>query len=188
MTHKNQVRVVWKEVWSFVSSFLKFLLRTVLSHWDFSNWRFRFFPPLKSNCDSHTMQPTVHAGCFSVSIIHRTLTWTSGPLTRAQVLMDAIAHGGVRTPQESLHWKLTREKNPLPHRGIEPASAACRSNTLSTELHPRPFQSPLLSVSLRACLRQPVSCSQHCSRDTQKKAMRSLNGLWSVILYQGSVD
>ena len=26
---------------------------------------------------SRATQPTVHAGCFSVSIIHRTLTWTS---------------------------------------------------------------------------------------------------------------
>ena len=26
----------------------------------------------------------------------------------------------------------------MPHRGIEPASAACRSNTLTTELHPHP--------------------------------------------------
>ena len=28
--------------------------------------------------------------------------------------------------------------NPQPHRGIEPASAACRSDALPTELHPRP--------------------------------------------------
>ena len=31
------------------------------------------------------------------------------------------------------------EKNPLPHRGIEPASAACRSDALPTELHPHPL-------------------------------------------------
>ena len=48
---------------------------------------------------SRTTQPTVHAECF----IHRTLTWTSGSLTCAQMLMHAIAHGGVRTPEESLH-------------------------------------------------------------------------------------
>ena len=33
----------------------------------------------------HTTQPTVHAGCFSVSIIHQTLTWTMGSLTCAQM-------------------------------------------------------------------------------------------------------
>ena len=35
--------------------------------------------------DSHATQPTVHAGCFSVSIIHQTLTWTTGSLTCAQM-------------------------------------------------------------------------------------------------------
>ena len=31
--------------------------------------------------ESQLSQPPVHAGCFSVSIIHRTLTWTTGSLT-----------------------------------------------------------------------------------------------------------
>ena len=47
---------------------------------------------------SGATQPTVHAGCFSVSIIHRNLTWTIGSLTCAQTLMHAIAHGVVRAP------------------------------------------------------------------------------------------
>ena len=46
-------------------------------------------------------------GC---TIIHRTLTWTTGSLSGAQMLMQAIAHGGVRTPKESLRWKLTLEE------------------------------------------------------------------------------
>ena len=46
---------------------------------------------------SRATQPTVHAGCISVSIIHRTLTWTTGSLTCAQMLIHAIAHGDVRT-------------------------------------------------------------------------------------------
>ena len=46
---------------------------------------------------SRAIQLTVHVGCFSVSIIHRTLTWTKGYLTCAQMLMHATAHGGVRT-------------------------------------------------------------------------------------------
>ena len=37
-----------------------------------------------------------------------------------------------RVCTESWLW----EKNPLPDRGIEPASAACRSDALPTELHP----------------------------------------------------
>ena len=35
------------------------------------------------------------------------------------------------------------EKNPLPHRGIEPVSAACRSDALPTELHPHPISKSL---------------------------------------------
>ena len=42
------------------------------------------------------------------------------------MLVHAIAHGGVQT---------------LPHRRIEPASAACRSDALPIELHPRPTTS-----------------------------------------------
>ena len=38
----------------------------------------------------------VHTGCFSVSIIHRTLTRTTGSSTCAQLLMHAIVHGVYR--------------------------------------------------------------------------------------------
>ena len=38
-----------------------------------------------------------HSACWVFSIIRRTLTWTTGPSTCAQMLMHAIAHGGVRT-------------------------------------------------------------------------------------------
>ena len=34
---------------------------------------------------SRATHPKMHAGCFSVSIIHRTLTWTPEFLTRAQM-------------------------------------------------------------------------------------------------------
>ena len=34
--------------------------------------------------------------------------------------------------------KVDSEKNLLPHQGIEPASAACRSDALPTELYPHP--------------------------------------------------
>ena len=56
-------------------------------------------------------QPTVYAGCFSFSIIHLTLTLTTGSLTWAQRLMHATAHGVTNTCK-SLHWKFTlREKS-----------------------------------------------------------------------------
>ena len=47
----------------------------------------------KASCDSPTAQPTVHAGCFSVSIIHQTLTRTTGSLTCTQMLMYAVDTG-----------------------------------------------------------------------------------------------
>ena len=40
--------------------------------------------------------------------------------------------------------KVDWEKNPLPHQAIEPASAACQSNTLPTELHPQPLLTILM--------------------------------------------
>ena len=50
----------------------------VLSHWDFSHGKFRSFSLGESQLrQSYATQPTVRAGCFSVSIIHRTLTWTT---------------------------------------------------------------------------------------------------------------
>ena len=53
--------------------------------------------------------------------------------------MQAIAHFGcVDTVRESA-LKVDLEKNPLPHRGIEPASAAFRSDALPAELHPFPY-------------------------------------------------
>ena len=61
-------------------------------------WEIRVaFPGENQLRQSRATQATVHAGCFSVSIIHRTLPWTTGSLTYAQMLMHAIAHGGVRT-------------------------------------------------------------------------------------------
>ena len=42
--------------------------------------------------------PVVHAGCFSVSIVHQTRTWTTGSLMSAEMVMHVIAHGSVQTP------------------------------------------------------------------------------------------
>ena len=55
----------------------------------------------------------VCAGYAGVAIIHGTLTWTTGSLSCAQILMHVIAHRGVRTLKESLHWKLTLERKSL---------------------------------------------------------------------------
>ena len=55
------------------------------------------FAPWESQLQQgRATQPTVHAGYFSVSIIHRTLTWTTGSVTCAQMLMHANAQGSIR--------------------------------------------------------------------------------------------
>ena len=54
---------------------------------------------------------------------------------RTDVNAGDCTRGCTDTVRESAlkgDWK----RNPLPHRGIEPASATCRSDALSTELHP----------------------------------------------------
>ena len=55
------------------------------------------FPGKSQLRQSGATQPAVHVGCFFVSIIHLTLTWTTGSVTCAQMLMHATAHRGVRT-------------------------------------------------------------------------------------------
>ena len=39
----------------------------------------------------------MHTGCFSVSIVHGTLAWTTGSLRYAQMLMHAEGGGGTGT-------------------------------------------------------------------------------------------
>ena len=91
---------------------------------EFLPWESRVAFPGKSLLrQGRATQPTVHAGCFSVSIIHRTLTWTTGSVTCAQMLMPVIAHKGVRTPLESLHWKLTLGEKAL----AAPGNRTCLS-------------------------------------------------------------
>ena len=83
-------------------------LTTVLSHWDFSHGKCGLLSPGKPAA-TESRYPTYGTCwvCFGVSIIHRTLSWTTGSFTRAHVLMYAIAHGSVRTPEESLQCKMT---------------------------------------------------------------------------------
>ena len=55
----------------------------------------------------------VRGGYVCVAIIYRTLTWTTGSLSCAQMWMHAISHGGAPTAKESLHWKLTLGRKSL---------------------------------------------------------------------------
>ena len=90
-----------------------------------------------------------------VSIINSTLTWTTGCLTCAHMLMYGIAYGvgwggGCHKRVCSKSWRW--EKNPLSHWGIEPASPAYQSDALPTTFPPLSF----LAYSSNSCLDIPV--------------------------------
>ena len=51
----------------------------------YSGW----FPGEIQLRQSRATQPAVHAWCFSASIIHQALTWTTGSLSCAQMLVNA---------------------------------------------------------------------------------------------------
>ena len=111
---------------------LKKIVTSVVSHWDFFHGNFGLLFPAKSQLQqSCATQPTVHAWCCSVSIIHRTPTCAISPLTCARVLMNAIAHGGVRTHvRESAKKVDPGRKIQCDRGGIEAASAACAGPAL----------------------------------------------------------
>ena len=58
------------------------LLFTTIVQIGFLPWEIRVaFPEESQLRQSRAIHPAVHVGCSSVSIIHRTLTWTTGSLT-----------------------------------------------------------------------------------------------------------
>ena len=106
---------------------------TVLFHWDFSYGKFGLLFLGKASCDRVVLpKPTVHAECFSVSIIHRPLTWTAGSLTCTEMLMNAIAHRGVGTR--------VRESPPKDDSGRETPCGTGESNLRPRHAGPTLYQ------------------------------------------------
>ena len=109
---------------------------TVLFLLDFSYGKFRLLSTGKASQlrQSHATQPKVHAywvfSCFhnppNSDTDYRIFNM------RTDVNADNYTRVCTDTVRESALW----EKNPSPHRGIEPTSAACRFDALPTELHP----------------------------------------------------
>ena len=67
------------------TSFTYFLNNFIVPR-GFLPWENRVaFPGESQLRQSHATQPTVHAWCFSVSIIYRIPTWTTGSLTCVQM-------------------------------------------------------------------------------------------------------
>ena len=120
----------------FIVIYLFNFFTTALSHWDFPHGKSGLLSPGKASCDSHATQPILVAGYFSVSIIYRTLTWTTASFdVHTDVNACVCARGCTDTVTESA-LKVDWKKNPLPHQGIKPASAACWSDAVPTHLQP----------------------------------------------------
>ena len=80
-------------------SFFSFFFTTVLSQWDFSHGKFGLLSPGKASCDRVVLPNLLcMLVVFSVSIIHRTVTCTTGSLMCAHMLMHIVAQGRALTP------------------------------------------------------------------------------------------
>ena len=144
-----------KCVWSF--SF--FFFTTVLSQWYFP-WDIRIaFPGESKLRQSRAAQPTLPAGCFSVSIIHRTLTWTTGSLTCAQMLMRAIAHRDIRTHVRESAQKVDSGRKSLATPGNQTCVSGVPFRCSTNELHPLPQNSALSDKMIRTSLILVDYCS-----------------------------
>ena len=95
------------------------------------------FPGESQLRQSRATQPTMHAGSFSVSIIHQTDT-------DCRIFNVRTDLNGYTLRESALKVVFGTDKNPLPHRGIVNASAACRSDALPTELHPQPVSKQMI--------------------------------------------
>ena len=97
------------------------------------------FPGESQLRPSRAIKPTVHSGCFSFYIIHRPLTWTTGSLTCAQMLMHAFAHGGARTRVRESALKVDSGRK-IPCRTEESNLRQRRDGLMlwPTELHSHP--------------------------------------------------
>ena len=123
----------------FILFFNFFFFNNCIVAMGFLPWGIRVaFPGESQLRQSRTTQPTVHDGCFSVSINRRTLTWTTGFLRCAETLMREIAHGGVRTHVRESAQKVDSGRKIPCRTGESMLSAACRSDALPTELHLHP--------------------------------------------------
>ena len=126
----------------------------MLSYWDFSySWKFRlvspgklrFLSPRKASCNSHATKTTMHAGCFSVSIIHQTLTWTAGSLCM-QFHTRVYRHCSRVCPENWLWNKksLANTGNRTCHNGIPiwPSTSLATSPPIANEPHYLVSQDP----------------------------------------------
>ena len=93
----RNVSQIWGMVTFFVCLFVLFYKYIVPL--EFLPWKIQVALP-KGKPTATELGYPIYGACwmFQFCKIHRTLTWTTGSSTFIQVLIHAIAHGGVRTP------------------------------------------------------------------------------------------
>ena len=102
------------------------------------------------------------AGYLCVSIIHQTLSWATGSLSCAQMLMHAIAHAGVRTHVRESSLKVDSGRK-IPCRTRESNLRKWRAGPMLCELSYIPA-SPIVFFSLSGGVLTSCQC---------------IGGLWS---------
>ena len=90
------------------------------------------FPRESQLQQSHAPQPLVYAGCYSISSKASNSDVDYKIFYMHTDVNACDGTRGIRVCTESWLW----EKNPLPHQGIEPVSAACLPSDLLIEPHP----------------------------------------------------
>ena len=119
------------------SWFKKIFLTTMLSHWDFSHGEFGLLSPGKPAA-TEPRYPSYSAYCvFSCFRNPRNTDmdhWIFNLRTDVKVCDCTRGCSNTRKRVCTESWQ---GENSLPYRGMEPASAVCRSDALPTELHPQ---------------------------------------------------
>ena len=93
------------------------------------------FPGESQLWQSCATQQTVHAGCFSVSVIHWTLTQSAGSLTCQQMLVNVIAHRNVRTHVQDFALKVESVRKFLATLGNQTCVNSMVVQCFTNELH-----------------------------------------------------
>ena len=95
-THPASLQFCFFSFFSFL--FFIFIFYKCMSPWDFSRGKFGLLSPGKVSCNRVALPNLLCVlGVLVFFMIYRTLSWTTGSLTRAQTLMHTIENGGVRT-------------------------------------------------------------------------------------------
>ena len=116
--YKNVGSVVheWRRIFQLISKSCCFCLHCVVAMGHYSHGKFGSLSPTKASCNRVALYPNLinykmHAGSFRVSVIHRTLTCTTGSQFNVIILKGAYAHGSWDTPTTSQHNIVTRKKS-----------------------------------------------------------------------------